>query len=168
MNSKGYRHTVRHLWLVALALTLSACGFQPRGLAPALPSTLSPLAISGIDTDTPLYLALQRRLTATGTTLVTDSGQAAAVLVISNLESRSELLTVNNRNKASEYELIEALDYHLRVGERETLPQRLSANRTHYTPGGAILARSREEATLRQTLREELADRLLHRLAAWR
>jgi len=153
--------------LLLLGLTLTACGFQPRGQAPALPSTLSPLAITGIDTDTPLYLALQRRLEGSGSTLATDTGRAAAVLAISNLESRRELLTVSSDNKANEYELIEALSYQVRVGDRETMPHRLSASRTHYAPGEAVLARTREEATLRQTLREELADRLLHRLAAW-
>jgi len=153
--------------LLLLGLTLTACGFQPRGQAPALPSTLSPLAITGIDTDTPLYLALQRRLEGSGSTLVTDTGRAAAVLAISNLESRRELLTVSSDNKANEYELIEALSYRVRVGDRETMPQRLSASRIHYAPGDAVLARKREEDTLRQTLREELAERLLRRLAAW-
>jgi outer membrane lipopolysaccharide assembly protein LptE/RlpB len=55
----------------------------------------------------------------------------------------------------------------VRRGGSDSAPQRLSASRLHYEPGTAVLARSREAEELRQAMREELADRLLHRLAAW-
>jgi outer membrane lipopolysaccharide assembly protein LptE/RlpB len=149
--------------LLLLGLALSACGFEPRGSAPAPSGALTPLAISGIDADTPLYLALQRRL---GDGLSPDLGQAAAVLVISQRRSWRELLTVDARSKANEYELLESLVFVVRRGGEETAPQQLTASRIHYEPGSSVLARSREEAELRQTMREELADRLLRHLAA--
>lgn len=150
--------------LLTAILLLAGCGFQPRGSVPAPAAALTPLAISGIDADTPLYLALQRRL---GDALSKDPAQAAAVLVISDRRSRRELLTVDARNKANEYELSESLRFVIRHGGEETLPQLLSASRIHYEPGSAVLARSREEAELRQAMRDQLADQLLHRLAAW-
>lgn len=155
------------LWITLLTLGLAACGFQPRGQAPALPAALSPLAISGVDVDHPLYLTLQRRLAAQGSKLVSDPAQAGAVLVLSNLVSRRELISVDRRNKAIEYELIEALTYQVRQGGHESEPQRMTASRILYNPGTSLLARSREEDELRQQLREDLADSLLQRLAAW-
>lgn len=166
-NTLATQHRLSWYLLLVLALGLGGCGFQPRGQAPALPASLSPLAITGVDTDQPLYLALQRRLKNNGNQLAADPGQARAVLVISNLTSRNELISVDRTNKAIEYELIEALTYQVRAGSRESAPQRLQASRLHYTPGTALLARNREEAELRQRLHEELADRLLRRLAAW-
>jgi LPS-assembly lipoprotein len=162
--SDNVKSHARVFWLLVAGLALSACGFQPRGSVPAPAAMLTPLAITGIAADTPLYIALQRRL---GAALSQDPAQAAAFLVISDLESRRELLTVDARNKANEFELIESLVFVVRRGGSDSAPQRLSASRLHYEPGTAVLARSREAEELRQAMREELADRLLHRLAAW-
>jgi outer membrane lipopolysaccharide assembly protein LptE/RlpB len=155
---------LRFIILLGLTLTFSACGFQPRGQVPAPAATLLPLAITGIDHDTPLYIALQHRL---GKDLSADAGQAAAVLTISAVHSGRELLTVDARNKANEYQLVESLVFRIRQGGRESAPQTLSAQRIHYAPGTAVLAHNREEAELRQAMREQLADQLLQRLAAW-
>lgn len=157
--------SLRFMLLMTLSLALTACGFQLRGESPALPAKLTPLAITGIDSDHPLYITIQKRLDPAA--LVTDPGRAAAVLAISDLESRAELLTVAADNKTSEQELIESFSYTLRAGGHETMPQRLSASRIHYVPGDAVLARAREAETLRKRMREELADRLVRRLAAW-
>ncbi len=157
--------TIRLGWLFLLALTLTACGFQPRGQAIAPASAITPLALAGIDADHPLYIAIQKRL-APGT-LVADPGQARAVVTISKVQSRGELLTVDARNKSSELELTESFDYSIRSGERESVPEQLSAQRIHYAPGDAVLARAREADTLREHMYAELADRLVRRLAAW-
>lgn len=156
---------LRVAWLFLLTLTLAACGFQPRGESPAPANALTPLAISGLDNDHPLYIAIAKRLPTSA--LTTDPGRAAAVLVITHVESRSELLTVDSRNKTSEQELIESFSYAIRKGDRESVPERLIAHRIHYTPGDAVLARAREAETLQDLMRQELADRLLRRLAAW-
>lgn len=167
MKTTRATHTLRIMLLVTASLALTACGFQPRGSSAALPASLTPLAITGVDADHPLYLAIQKRLVAQGSTLARDPAQAAGVIVISNVRSRTELLTVDGRNKTNEQELIESFDYRVRQGERESAPQHLSASRLHYVPGSAALARTREADTLRETLQGELADRLLRRLAAW-
>ena len=75
---------------------------------------------------------------------------------------------MDSRNKVNEYELIESLQFRIRGGGRESAPERLAASRLLYSPGTALLARQREETELRQLMREELADRLVRRLAAWR
>jgi len=164
MNNKRL-HQLRRIWPLLLGLALSACGFQLRGQAPAPAAGLTPLAVTGIAPDTPLYLALQERL---GDALVSDPARATAVLAISDRQSTNELLTVDARNKAHEFELRESLQFSIRHDGRESAPQTLSAHRIHYSPGDAILARNREATELRQAMIDELADRLLQRLAAWR
>jgi outer membrane lipopolysaccharide assembly protein LptE/RlpB len=165
MNKLCASAPLRFVILLGLSMALTACGFQPRGQAPAAAAGLTPIAISGIDSDTPLYLALRRQL---GKDLTADAGQAAAVLIISRVESRRELLTVGADNKANEYELIEGFSFQVRQGDKTSSPQRLTTSLTHYAPGSAVLARRREEGELRQAMRERLAEQLLRRLAAWK
>jgi LPS-assembly lipoprotein len=152
------------LTVLLLSLLLGACGFQPRGQAPAPAAGLTPIAISGIDSDTPLYQALRRQL---GTALTSDAGRAAAAVVISRVESRRELLTVGADNRANEYELIEGFHFQVRRGEHSSAPQPLSASRLVSASNGAILAQRREETELRRAMHDELAGQLLHRLATW-
>lgn len=156
---------IRSAWLFLLAFTLSACGFAPRGQALAPAPAISPLAITGLDSDHPLYIAIQKRLPDDA--LVADPSRARGVVRIFDVESLAELLTVDSRNKTSESELTESFAYTVRVGEHESAPQVLRAHRIHYTPGDAVLARAREAETLREHMYDELADRLLRRLAAW-
>jgi outer membrane lipopolysaccharide assembly protein LptE/RlpB len=164
MNKLCALAPLRFIILLGVTMTLGACGFQPRGQAPAPAAGLTPLAISGIDHDTPLYQVLRRQL---GPALAADAGQAAAVLIVSRVESRRELLTVGADNKANEYELIEGFSFQVRRGERISSPRHLTVSRSHYAPGGAVLAHRREEGEQRQAMRVQLADQLLRRLAAW-
>lgn len=164
MNRLRASAPLRFVMLLGLALALTACGFQPRGQAPAPAANLTPLAISGIDHDTPLYQALRRQL---GKALVADDHQATAVLLISRVESRTELLTVGDDNRASEYELVESFSYQVRQGDKLSAPQRLSTSRLQHATGNAVLAQRREADEQRRAMHEQLAAQLLRRLAAW-
>ena len=78
------------------------------------------------------------------------------------------LLSVNSRNRAVEYELIESATFGLRskAGQQLVAPQRVTVLRIQYRPELAVLGSDREAVLLRQDMREELAGRMIQRLSA--
>ena len=158
-------------FLLALALlSISACGFQPRGQAMSLAGVPNPVHISGIASFSDLYRELYRQLQIAGAQIVPTVAESASTLHITDVEQDARLLSVNSRNKAVEYELIEAATFSLRTvnGQELIAPQQLRVLRIQYIPEIEVLGSNREAELLRQDMREELAGRIVRRLTAQR
>ena len=156
------------LVLVALALTISACGFQPRGHAVTLSAVPSPVFIAGISDYSDLYRELELQLHLAGVETVPSAADSGSVLRISGIESDAQVVTFNSRNKAVEYELEEAATFSLYAADGRELveTQLVKVLRIQYRPEVGVLGSDREGELLRKDMRREIADRILKRLAA--
>jgi outer membrane lipopolysaccharide assembly protein LptE/RlpB len=159
---------LHRLAVLLLALLIAGCGFQPRGQTPRLSGVPGPILISGILPASPLQRALVRELEAAGATVAPSRTQGVAVLDIDRLRSERRVLSVDSRNKAVEYELAESARFALRSADgRELVPaQTARVLRIQFRPGDAILASDREAELVREDMREELASKIVRRLAA--
>lgn len=156
------------LLLAVAAASISGCGFQPRGHSSAAAGIPSPIVIRGIAEFTVLYRELSRQLEIAGVEPAPPGARDVPVLYISGTKADTRLLSVNSRNKAVEYELIENATFAMRSADGRQLvaPQELSVIRIQYRPEKAVLGSNREAELLRMDMREELAGRIIQRLAA--
>lgn len=154
--------------LVAITLSVSGCGFQPRGQVLSLGGVPSPIHVSGIRPHSGLQRELARQLETAGVGIAASAADSAAVLRIDRRSSDSRVLSVDSRNKAVEYELEESARFSLRGADGRELAaeQTVRAVRIQLRPGDAILAADREADRLRADMHRELAERIVRRLAA--
>jgi LPS-assembly lipoprotein len=167
------RRRPRHGLAAALAAgllassLLSACGFHLRG-ARALP--FDTLYLGPTDTS-PLRAELARNLrSATGTRVVEQVTQAAAVLeLIAEVRDR-EVLSLNAQGRAREYTLRYRIAFRLHDGKGHELigPTELRAQRDVSFNDSLILAKESEEALLYRDMQSDLVQQLLRRMAAAR
>jgi outer membrane lipopolysaccharide assembly protein LptE/RlpB len=164
-SARGPRPAV---WLLLFAGLLGGCGFQPRGQAIDAGVLPSPIYVSGISPFSPLGRALWRELRVAGVERAGSATESAAHLRIHHWNQDSRVLSVDNRNKAIEYELEEAARFSLHAGDgRELLAeQQVRVIRILFRPRDAILGSDREGELLRMDMRDELAVRILRRLAS--
>ncbi|MBT8429725.1 MAG: hypothetical protein KJN79_07400 [Gammaproteobacteria bacterium] len=136
----------------------------------SLASVPSPVHIGGIASFSDLHRELYRQLKIAGARIAPTGAESASTLHITDVESDIRLLSVNSRNRAVEYELIEAATFSLRSAKGSELvaPQQVRVLRIQYRPEIAVLGSDREAVLLRQDMREELAGRIVRRLTAQR
>ena len=154
--------------LALFVLSVSACGFQPRGHSTAGSNIPSPIAVRGASEFSDLYRELSRQLKVAGVELAPPATRGIPILLLSDAKADRRLLSVNSRNKAVEFELIETATFALRSADGRQLvpPQRLQVTRIQFRPEIAVLGSDREAELLRRDMREELAGRIIQRLAA--
>lgn len=164
------QHTPAIGWLILalLVLTISGCGFQPRGYGVSLSTVPGPVFIAGIASYSDLYRALKLQLDLAGVETVPSATDSASVLRISGIESDAEVVAFNSRNKAIEYELEEAVIFSLHAADGRQLveTQRIKVLRIQYRPEVGVLGSDREGELLREDMRKEIAERIVKRLAA--
>ena len=154
--------------LIFVLLSLTACGFHPRGQAMAPSPQLSPALVSGLPVHHPFYRELTHQLELSGVDLTTDKQAASTLLKIHSQRADRRILSVNARNKTVEYEIEESLEYSVQrpPGTQEGEHLFLKANRILFNPGIQILGRDREENLLRADMYKQLARLLINQLAA--
>jgi outer membrane lipopolysaccharide assembly protein LptE/RlpB len=159
-------------WLtVILALGLSlGCGFQPRGQSDTFGRLEGSYAVTGLPTNSRFYRALRKAVTAAGGTWTTDRAAATTLIEVKDRTSDSRVLSIDSRNRAVEYELEEAVEFAFRIGGEESPrgAQTVRVLRTLFRPPDAVLASDRESDLLRNEMRDDLADRVVLRIAAQR
>jgi LPS-assembly lipoprotein len=158
------------LFVIVAVLAVAGCGFQPRGATGPLAAGQipQPLFVTGLDRHAGLRRELLRQLEAAGVAVAPDAATAAATLRLGGQASRSNLLSVDARNKALEFELSESVVIDLVSADGSTLidAESLAARRIQYRPRDDVLAGTNEADLLRQDMHRDLARRILLRLAA--
>lgn len=147
------------------ALLLSACGFHLRGQAP-VPAALQPLFLA-CNEPVPAQLCqiLRRQLTDSGVTLNTMAA-GATQLQITQLKEELRTTAITSTAVAAEYDLrlrlrvdlISARSIPLLAGADVAASQIYRYDETN------VLAKRREEDSLRQNLYRQLADQVIFRL----
>lgn len=156
------------LLLILLLAVLAGCGFQPRGQGQlhSLANLGNPIHIDGLTSYSPLYLAISKQLKQSGAQ-ISEQAEGALRLRISQHKSTERVISVDSRKRAAEYELVESLYYTLeRPGQVRPRAQQLRSVRFLFRPQSQVLAAGHEEQQMRAEMRQDLATRLVRRIAA--
>jgi LPS-assembly lipoprotein len=161
--------------LVALALVLTACGFQLQGRQ-VLPPVLEQVRLDATDRQSEFTRALRVMLAASGSRLVegpmmtgetaaADAAQPAEVNILRD-EVAERVLSVDARNIPTDYELTYKVEIQVRAGQRELLaPELFELSRIYSFDERRQLAKDREKEILREALARDLAGVVMRRLS---
>ncbi len=154
----------RACWLLA-CLALGGCGFTLRGVQP-LPY---PTIALNVPATSPLGVELARSIrTGTGTQVVSDPTQAAAIFdLLSDVREHVNLI-VNAQGRTSDYTLRVRLRFRLRDAQgREVIEStELQAQRDVSFNDSQRLSKESEETLLLRDMQSDLVQQLLRRIAA--
>lgn len=156
---------MRRIFLLAVAVTLSACGFHLRGsyamsfdtLYIALPETLE------------LRAVLKRNIEASSQVRVVDDAKGAqATLSITVDLPAKNVLSLDSAGRVREFQLVRTVGFRLQdADKRDLLPPGQIVIRRDITFNDAqVLSKESEEALLWRDIQDDLVQQMLRRLAA--
>ncbi len=148
-----------------LCLSLSACGFHPRGDV-VLPVAMSKTYIQGATPYSDLETDLRRALTSVGAQVIAAPTDATAQLRILHEEFGRRVLTVAVTGKAREYELFYTVDFDVSdAGGKPLLSHQSQTLTRDFTfDEKQLLGKTNEEDLLHGEMRHEMVQRILRRL----
>jgi LPS-assembly lipoprotein len=152
---------------LALAGGLVGCGFRLRGAA-ALPFDTLYL---GFGPNSPFGTELARNIRAgSGTRVVEDRAQAAAIFELLSESRERDVLSVNAQGRAREIQLRLRVAFRVHDGKGRDLiaPTQLVAQRDLAYSEEQVLAKEAEEVLLFRDMQSDLVQQLLRRMAAAR
>lgn len=159
-------NTIRLTAISILATSLGACGFQLRG-APPVSAALEPL---DLDCQTPVPTSLcnsVREQLELGDVELVSGEEAGYHLKIRSFESDRRASAITVEAAAAEYTLEHSVD--LELVSADGIPviasTRLSARESYRYDETSVLAKQREEESLKQQLTDRLAQQIIFRLA---
>jgi LPS-assembly lipoprotein len=152
--------------LAACSAALAGCGFHLEG-AESLPRAMARTYIEAPDRNSEFFTSLRDALRLRGSEIVTSREAADAVLSILADDTGQRVLSVTARNVPREYEVFYSVSFALDAGERKLIePESLVATRVYAWNESEVLGKSAEERILRQSLAQDLARRVVGRIAA--
>lgn len=154
------------LVIASLAAMLGACGFHLRGTQP-VPPALLPLAVEcGDAVPQKLCQTLKEQLELGDVRLVS-ANQADYRLRLSRFSSQRRAAAITPQAAAAEYTLRHSVELELITADQVPLlaPVTVNASETYRYDETNVLAKRREEESLRQQLDSSLAQQILFRLA---
>jgi LPS-assembly lipoprotein len=157
---------MRTLGIVILACAATACGFQLQGRQP-LSASFARVSLEADDVQSDFVQALRKALVASGSVVQARAATTTAVIEIGADEFGTRVLSVSGRNVPTEYELSYRVRYSVRIGDDVRVnDEELLLTRDISFDETQILAKEREQETLREALAQDLAAQVLRRLAA--
>jgi LPS-assembly lipoprotein len=154
----------RNTLVVALLLTLAACGFKLRGTAEVPFETLFlPGATGGIALD------LKRNIqVGTNAKVVDDPAKAEAVLQFTEETRQKEVLSLTGAGRVREFQLRYRVGFRVHDGKGgEYIPQStIQLTRDVTFNDTEILAKEQEEQLLFRDMQADMVQQILRRLAA--
>ena len=161
-------HLSERLLLLALVLTVSACGFQLRGSLD-ISKDLSPILIEKNS-----VFELSREIKAlldTNDIQTVDNDDSATAAVNTRLslirESKSRrLLSVDGNGRAREYLLEYTVNYSIKIKQSKQIVETISVERSLLFDPDAVLAVVNESEVLYKDMRRDVARLILLKLQA--
>jgi len=154
----------RNACVVALLLTLAACGFKLRGTANVPFETLFlPGATGGIALD------LKRNIQiGTNAKVVDDATKAEAVLQFTEESRQKEVLSLTGTGKVREFQLRYRVGFRVHDGKggEYVPPSTIQLTRDVTFNDTEILAKEQEEQLLFRDMQSDMVQQILRRLAA--
>lgn len=162
------KHRIACALMVAMAMMLSACGFQLRGSNSQdnLPFRTIYLAVS--DTSS-LGNELKRYIRASGETTVVTEPQTAQAIVELLSETREKIiLSLNTQGRVREYSLLYKVRLRVKDNQGNELlaPTEIVLKRNISFNEAQIIAKEKEEELLYRDMQSDLVQQILRRLAA--
>ena len=156
-----------HLMLTAaMAVLLAGCGFQLRG-APPVSLALEPLAVDCSSQVPDTLCRSVREQLSLGNVNLAPVADADYILRLKNFERDRRASAITAQAAAAEYTLRHSVD--LEVVSADRVPMvattRLTTTESYRYDETNVLARQREEETLRQQMDDRLAQQVIFRLA---
>jgi LPS-assembly lipoprotein len=144
-----------------LAATLTACGFHLRG-GESLPTELKNVYLEG---GSPALREQMLQQLRTAKSQLAPSIQTASIVVkLFDEQFQRRGVSLSERGKTNEYELVYRVEYELATPKDAVLlvRQPLEIRRDYYNDQQAILARDNEEAVLRTEMTQQVVRTLLN------
>ena len=150
--------------ILAIALMLTACGFQLRGEA-VMP--FKTLYIEAANQSSPLIADLRHMLENNHVQLTRAADKAEVILNIESEIPEKQILTLGSGGRVSEYLLRYRVSLRAYDNEqREWLPaDELTISRDFIYDDSQILAMQTEETQLYQSMRSDMAQQIMRRLS---
>lgn len=158
--------TTKAIALVALTLTLTACGFRLRGdflLAPELQT----LYVSSVDKHGELTRIVKQHLALNQVDLLAKPDVSKPELRILKDELNRRTLSVFPNGQVAEYELIYTVSYQLHLAEQQPQTFSFELYRDYQDDPDRALAKSRELSLLLSEMRKVAADKILRNMASF-
>jgi len=155
------------LLLAAMALFLSACGWQLRN-AQVVPSNIGSLHIATQAANNIFVSELTRALDVYGVDVVSSAAAANYSVVIVDFRENRRIGTLNASARAAEYQLNEDVDFLITDPSGTPLTSLLTASveGSYEIEESDILSSDNEERQVRMEMREEIVRQILNRLKA--
>ncbi len=147
------------LYIIAASFFLSACGWQLRGMQ-SDQKPLPEIAVVSDDSYSPLTLSVREALQKQSTS---DTAHAAYRLRILEEIIEKRPVTYNATGTPAQYEMTLTVTYAIEVPGSATapLPREASTHRIFDFDPRNVVAKSEEERSLLQHMRQQLAQRLI-------
>ncbi len=155
----------RALILAALALTVSACGFQLRGLE-STPQALRPLALNcGSNVPSNVCREIRSQLELRQL-LVREDESPAYHLRVRNYDQKRRASAITDRAAAAEFELEASIDMTLTSADDVPLlaESRLNAQEVFRGDETRVLAQEAEQQSVTDIVQDRLAQQVVQRL----
>ncbi|MDX2219075.1 MAG: LPS assembly lipoprotein LptE [Burkholderiales bacterium] len=153
---------MKQLFVVALLLGLSGCGFQLRGdvVIPFKDLYIAAPANSPIGADLKKKLAVQ-------TPLAADAGKADGRITISEEARDKIILSLSGAGRVREYQLKLRVAYNVTDGKGAVLIPRTEMNLTRIMSydDALVLAKAQEELILYRDMENDVVQQILRRVA---
>jgi LPS-assembly lipoprotein len=149
------------IFLIFLTLNFSACGFHPRG-SYALPLEMKAIYLEGGSPILREQISTQLRNSQSA---LTDSINSAGIVIkLFDEQFVRRSVSLSERGKTNEYELLYRLEYEVATPKDAILLPRqpLEIRRDYYNDQQAILARDNEENVLRSEMSQQVVRTLLN------
>ena len=155
--------------LLALVLSLHACGFQLRGSID-LSSEMSPIYIEQ-NSVFDLAREIKTLLASNKIAMVEDAQQSKSQLILLDDSKSQSVLSVDGSGQAREYRLTYKVNYVIKVNQKQNdeaavVPDSLTVNRTWLFDPNAVLAVTNEAELLYKDMRREAARLILLKINA--
>lgn len=148
-----------------LIMLVQGCGFHLRGVEQApLPPQLSPMYVSGVDTDIGFGLQLTQVLRSNGVTLVDSIDESEVQLRIQELPLSKQVLSVDKKVRAREYALISKVKFRVDPEEVRGKWEYVQSRRDLVVDPLQVLGSEQEEKHLREEMERELIQLIIPRL----
>lgn len=161
------RRRLAWVWLTLAALAVTACGFHLRGAA-QLPAPMARTYVAGIGEHSELARQLRPELGANGVEVVSRPEEAGAHLVVMRDDMQRQVLSVGERARVREFQLRYRVAFRVRAPDGTVLipEQSLELVRDFTFDQRQVLAKTGEEAILREDLFRDMARLMLTRIEA--
>lgn len=145
-----------------LALLLSACGYHLRG-ALELPENMKNVYVEG--GSGPLLEQFGRIMKTSSAKLASSRKGAGIVVKIFNEDFNRRVLSLSERGKTNEFELVYHLDYELANAADVSLMERqtVEVRREYYNDQQFIIAKDNEEAVIRNEMYQQAVQTIVNR-----